>query len=83
MEAIFHEDNVPEEWKEFKSWHRGKLSVVPGVTCYWQVEGRSDITDFDDWAALDLRYVRDWSLLTDVVILLKTIPAVLRGHGAY
>jgi len=74
---------LPEEWVEFKPWHRGKLSVVPGITCFWQVEGRSDITDFDEWAMLDLRYIRDWSLITDVMILLRTIPAVLRGHGAY
>lgn len=74
---------LPEEWAEFKEWHRGKLAVTPGITCFWQVEGRSDITDFDEWATLDLRYIRDWSLLTDVVILLRTIPAVLRGHGAY
>ncbi len=74
---------LPEEWKDFKPWHRGKLAVVPGITCYWQVEGRSDISDFDEWMMLDLRYIRDWSLLTDMVILLRTIPAVLRGHGAY
>jgi lipopolysaccharide/colanic/teichoic acid biosynthesis glycosyltransferase len=74
---------LPEEWAEFKPWHRGKLAVVPGITCFWQVEGRSDITDFDEWAMLDLRYVRDWSLITDVMILVRTIPAVLRGHGAY
>ena len=74
---------LPEEWAEFKPWHRGKLAVVPGITCLWQVEGRSEITDFDEWAGLDLRYIRDWSLLSDAVILLRTIPAVLRGHGAY
>jgi len=74
---------LPEEWNEFRPWHRGKLAVVPGITCLWQVEGRSDITDFDDWAMLDLQYIRDWSLLTDVIILLRTIPVVLRGHGAY
>ncbi|MHB1193074.1 MAG: sugar transferase [Longimicrobiales bacterium] len=74
---------LPNEWNEFKPWHRGKLAVVPGITCFWQVEGRSDITDFDEWATLDLRYIRDWNLLSDVVILLRTIPAVLRGHGAY
>lgn len=74
---------LPEEWREFKPWHRGKLAVVPGITCFWQVEGRSDIHDFDEWATLDLRYIRDWSILTDVMILIRTIPAVLRGHGAY
>jgi lipopolysaccharide/colanic/teichoic acid biosynthesis glycosyltransferase len=74
---------LPEEWREFKPWHRGKLSVVPGITCLWQVEGRSDITDFDEWAMLDLQYIRDWSILTDIVILLRTVPVVLRGHGAY
>jgi lipopolysaccharide/colanic/teichoic acid biosynthesis glycosyltransferase len=74
---------LPEEWEDFQPWQRGKLAVTPGITCVWQVEGRSDITDFEEWAALDLRYIRDWSLLTDVVILVRTIPAVLRGQGAY
>ena len=74
---------LPEEWAEFADWQRGKLSVTPGITCYWQVRGRSEITDFDTWAKMDLQYIQEWSLRTDLRVLMETIPAVVRGHGAY
>lgn len=67
----------------FESWHRRKLSVKPGLTCLWQVSGRSGITDFDEWVKLDLAYIDTWSLWLDIKILLKTIPAVLTGRGAH
>jgi lipopolysaccharide/colanic/teichoic acid biosynthesis glycosyltransferase len=51
------------------------------VTCLWQISGRSGI-GFDEWIRLDLKYIDRWSLLLDLVILLRTIPAVLRGTGA-
>ena len=54
----------------------------PGITCLWQVNGRNRITDFDEWAKLDLEYIDNWSLLLDAKILFKTIPAVLFGVGA-
>ena len=57
--------------------------MTPGITCLWQVNGRSDIKDFDAWAALDLHYIRNWNLGLDAKILLLTVPAVLRGRGAY
>jgi lipopolysaccharide/colanic/teichoic acid biosynthesis glycosyltransferase len=72
-----------EEFAGFEPWQRGKLAVVPGVTCLWQVSGRSEIGDFERWAALDLEYIRDWSLGLDLRILARTVPAVLRGDGAY
>ena len=72
-----------EEFAEYKPWQWGKLAVTPGITCIWQVSGRSDITDFDDWASLDLQYINNWNLALDLKILLQTIPAVLRGRGAY
>ena len=72
-----------EEFVQYKSWQWGRLAVTPGITCIWQVTGRSDIRNFDDWAALDAQYIKGWSLLTDFKILLMTIPAVLRGRGAY
>jgi lipopolysaccharide/colanic/teichoic acid biosynthesis glycosyltransferase len=74
---------LPEEYKEFEPWQRAKLAVCPGITCYWQIEGRSEIWDFAEWAKLDLRYIEEWSLWTDLVILLRTIPAVIKGDGAY
>ncbi|UCE05020.1 MAG: sugar transferase [bacterium] len=68
---------------EFKNWHRRKLSVKPGITCLWQCSGRNHIEDFDDWVKMDLQYIDHWSLWLDFKILLKTIPAVLSGRGAY
>jgi lipopolysaccharide/colanic/teichoic acid biosynthesis glycosyltransferase len=70
------------EYAAFNTWQRQKMRVKPGMTCLWQVRGRNTIADFDDWVALDLEYIRTWSLLTDLKILLATIPAVLRGGGA-
>jgi exopolysaccharide biosynthesis polyprenyl glycosylphosphotransferase len=62
--------------------HRRRLSVKPGITCEWQVGGRNKITSFEDWVAMDLRYIDNWSLWLDFTILLRTIPAVLFGKGA-
>jgi exopolysaccharide biosynthesis polyprenyl glycosylphosphotransferase len=74
---------LPDEFKRFKEWHKRKLTVRPGITCFWQINGRSEITDFDEWARLDLKYIQGWSLWMDFKILLKTVPAVLHGRGAY
>jgi lipopolysaccharide/colanic/teichoic acid biosynthesis glycosyltransferase len=74
---------APEEFVRFQEWQRGKLAVTPGITCLWQVSGRNEIRDFDTWAALDLEYIRTWSLWLDIRILARTIPAVLSGRGAY
>ena len=62
--------------------HRRRLSVKPGITCEWQVGGRNKITCFEDWVAMDLRYIDNWSLWLDVQIILRTIPAVLFAKGA-
>jgi exopolysaccharide biosynthesis polyprenyl glycosylphosphotransferase len=61
---------------------RRRLSVKPGLTCLWQVGGRNDVRSFKDWVRLDLEYIDHWSLWLDLKILLRTIPAVLRGTGA-
>ncbi len=71
------------EVPRFESWHRRKLSIRPGITCLWQIKGRSSITDFDEWVKLDLEYIDNWSLWLDVKILLRTIPAVLFARGAH
>ena len=63
-------------------WHRRRFSVKPGITCLWQVNGRSDVS-FDHWVQMDLEYIDKWSLGLDMKILLKTIPAVVKGTGAY
>jgi exopolysaccharide biosynthesis polyprenyl glycosylphosphotransferase len=62
--------------------HRRRLSVKPGLTCLWQVSGRNQITDFRDWVRLDLEYIDNWSIWLDLLILLRTIPAVFAGTGA-
>ena len=63
-------------------WHKRRLSVKPGMTCLWQVNGRSNVT-FDHWVQMDLEYIDNWSLGLDMKILLKTIPAIMKGSGAY
>ncbi len=70
-----------KEQQNIYGWHRRRLSVKPGITGLWQVSGRSNI-DFEDWMKLDLRYVDEWSLRLDVLILLKTVRAVLSKTGA-
>jgi exopolysaccharide biosynthesis polyprenyl glycosylphosphotransferase len=72
----------PHELARYESWQRRKLSIKPGITCIWQVNGRNEIDSFDDWVTLDLEYIDNWSLWLDIRILLKTIPAVISGKGA-
>jgi exopolysaccharide biosynthesis polyprenyl glycosylphosphotransferase len=70
------------DYKGFdEDWHRRRFSVRPGITCLWQVNGRSD-TSFERWMALDMEYIDNWSLSLDLLILAKTIPAVFSGSGA-
>lgn len=64
-----------------KDWQRRRFSVRPGITCLWQINGRSSIP-FEQWMELDLQYIDKWSLWLDLEILLRTIPAVLKGSGA-
>ena len=64
----------------YKPWHRRRLVVKPGITGLWQISARRE-TDFDRWVELDLEYIRNWSLWLDIVIMLKTVPALLRGDG--
>ena len=65
------------------SWYeRQRLTVQPGLTCYWQVGGRANIK-WDEWVELDLNYIEDMSLWTDIKMIVKTIPAVFRSDGAY
>jgi len=63
-------------------WHKRRFSVKPGITCLWQVNGRSDVS-FDRWVQMDLEYIDHWCLGLDIKILIKTVPVVLRGSGAY
>jgi exopolysaccharide biosynthesis polyprenyl glycosylphosphotransferase len=65
-----------------QDWQRRRFSVRPGLTCLWQIAGRSSIP-FEKWMQLDLQYIDRWTFWLDLQILMRTIPAVLRGFGAY
>lgn len=69
------------EYAQFTDWQKQKLQVKPGLTCLWQVSGRNEIRNFDDWVRLDLQYIETWSLGLDLCILWKTIPTVILGKG--
>jgi len=73
---------VPEEVQQYQPWQRRRLSMRPGITCLWQIRGRNNVK-FEDWMKLDLEYLDNWSLSLDVKILIKTIPVVILGIGAY
>ena len=74
---------IVEEVRHYERWQRRRLSMRPGITGIWQVEGRNRIAEFDEWVRLDLHYIDNWSLMLDFKILLKTIPTVLMGRGAH
>jgi exopolysaccharide biosynthesis polyprenyl glycosylphosphotransferase len=72
---------VPKEVVQYERWQRRRLSMKPGLTCLWQVSGRNNVP-FDEWMKLDLDYIDNWSLKLDMIILLRTVPAVLLARGA-
>lgn len=69
------------EYVRFNDYQRQKLAVKPGMTCLWQVNGRNEVRNFDDWVKLDLQYIRQWSPKLDFWILWKTIGEVFSGSG--
>jgi len=73
---------TPDEVDKYDIWQMRRLDIRPGITCLWQVRGRSDLT-FYKWVKWDLWYIDNWSLLLDLKILIWTIPAVLKRKGAY
>jgi lipopolysaccharide/colanic/teichoic acid biosynthesis glycosyltransferase len=73
---------VPREVAQYTLEDRKRLHVKPGLTCLWQIQGRSEIP-FKEQVRLDLQYIRSQSLRKDLMIMLKTVPAVLLGRGAY
>ena len=82
MSLIGPRPALPEEVAQYQPWHMRRLEVAPGITGLWQVSGRSDLP-FDEMALLDIYYVEQWSLSLDLKILLRTIPTVIFGDGAY
>jgi lipopolysaccharide/colanic/teichoic acid biosynthesis glycosyltransferase len=69
------------EYVRFTEYQKQKLAVKPGITCFWQVNGRNDVSDFDEWVKLDLAYIRSWTPMLDLRILLKTAREVFAGSG--
>ena len=82
MSLVGPRAQIPAEVAQYDAWALHRLRVLPGLTGLWQVSGRSDL-GFEEMVMLDTYYVAHWSLGLDLKILLKTIPAVLSGHGAY
>ena len=72
---------LASEYQRFTGFQKQKLSVRPGMTGLWQVNGRNQVNDFDQWVRLDLDYIRRWSLGLDLRILFRTVAAVLSGSG--
>ncbi len=70
------------QMEEADAHDRQRLTVRPGLTCYWQIQGRSDIP-WEEWVELDLDYIENMGLRTDIKIIFKTVPAVLKGSGSY
>ncbi|MGH2874039.1 MAG: sugar transferase, partial [Solirubrobacteraceae bacterium] len=70
------------DFERLQEWHKKRYLVLPGITGLWQVSGRAEL-DFDDLVRLDFLYLERWSILLDLTILLKTIPAVITRRGAY
>lgn len=73
---------IPREVEQYKAWQLARLSIKPGLTCLWQVSGRSEI-GFDDWCRMDIWYMRNQNVLTDANLLWKTPLSVLSRRGAY
>ena len=73
---------TPEELPKYGSYGALLLTVMPGLTGFWQISGRSD-TSYDERVTLDVKYIKNWSVWFDIKILIMTIPAVLKGDGAY
>jgi exopolysaccharide biosynthesis polyprenyl glycosylphosphotransferase len=72
----------PDEVIMYNRWDINLLTVKPGITGLWQVSGRSDIS-YEERVRLDMFYIRNWTIWSDIQLLVQTIPAVIRGHGAY
>ena len=81
MSVVGPRPPVPSEVAQYAAWQLRRLSVRPGLTCLWQVSGRSTIS-FEEWMYLDMQYIDHWSLMQDVRLILRTIPVVFTGRGS-
>jgi exopolysaccharide biosynthesis polyprenyl glycosylphosphotransferase len=81
MSVVGPRPPLSKEVEKYAAWQRRRLSVRPGLTCIWQVSGRNQIS-FEDWMYLDMQYIDNWNLFTDLRLILKTVPVVITGSGA-
>jgi len=82
MSLVGFRPPLPSEVENYKKWHYVRFAMMPGLTGPWQISGRSSIKKFDQVINLEYEYTKNWSLLKDVEILLKTVPVVLFGKDA-
>ncbi len=81
MSVVGPRPPVPTEVAQYAAWQLRRLSVRPGLTCLWQVSGRSQIS-FEEWMYLDMQYIDHWSLASDLRLILRTLPVVITGRGS-
>ena len=81
MSLVVPRPPLQSEYLQFNDRQRQKLTVKPGITCLWQVNGRNRVKSFDEWVAMDLEYIQSWSPLLDLKILIRTLRAVFVGSG--
>lgn len=82
MSLVGPRPSLPKEVKQFEKWMYKRLTVKPGLTCYWQVSGRNNI-DFEDWMKLDISYVEDRSLWIDIKLIFKTVGVLFGDKNAH
>lgn len=82
MSLVGPRPGLPEEVEQYEHWQRQRLEAPPGITGLWQVSGRSDVA-FEEMCLMDIYYIENWSLGLDLQILVRTVPRVLIGSGAY
>lgn len=82
MSLVGFRPPLPSEVAKYKKWHYVRFAVMPGLTGPWQVNGRSNIKNFDEVINLEYDYIKNWSLIKDFKLLVKTIPVVISGKGA-
>ncbi|WP_159521504.1 sugar transferase [Sunxiuqinia indica] len=80
MSVVGPRPPIPAEVEKYKRWQVRRLSMKPGITCIWQVSGRNDIK-FEEWMKLDMKYIDNWSLTKDLVLIFKTVKVVFVGTG--
>ena len=81
MSVVGPRPALPSDLASYEAWHKRRLSVKPGLTCFWQVRGRNAISNFDDWVRMDFEYIQHQSVWTDITIIVQTVGAVIKGTG--